>query len=112
MKERELLELAAKAVGLNFGPTFFGRWGLRVASDHDQGEQYDWNPLSDSGDALSLAVALGLRLDIHPCGTWAMKKDICFLTAKESASGPEAVTRLAIVRAAALVGHKLSMLNR
>lgn len=104
MKDRELLELAAEAAGLSFDPTFFGKWGLRVAREHDQGDQFDWNPLVDDGQALRLAVALCLPLDITDEVT-----EICPLgILEEHGSDPLAATRRAIVRAGAEMGRRMS----
>lgn len=53
-KDRELLELAARATGI------YLEWdssGAPIARDGDE-----WNPLSDDGDAFRLAVELGLDL--------------------------------------------------
>ena len=55
MTDRELLELAAKAIGMDI--EFFGdENGFDCVTD----EQEYWNPLTDDGDALRLAVKLGL----------------------------------------------------
>lgn len=100
MTDRELLEMAAKAAGLDVVMTqpFIG---LQIRSGNL------WNPLTDDGDALRLAVRLGLRLDIDPCGTWVIKGKMSFLTPLDSAPNAEAVTRLAIVRAAAEIGRSM-----
>lgn len=103
MNDRELLELAAKAAGISFFVDSRGRemqmhGGLMPAP---------WNPLTDDSDALRLAVRLGLRLDIDPCGTWVIKGKMSFLTPLDAASGAEAVTRRAITRAAAEIGRAL-----
>jgi hypothetical protein len=63
VKDRELLELAAKAAGIDvyWNP----RWNafqreepLRVSSE----DRHVWVPLSDDGDAFRLAMTLGLDL--------------------------------------------------
>ena len=51
--DRELLELAAKAAGLNYS----FEYGCYFDDEYEQG--CDWNPLDDDGDALRLAVKLG-----------------------------------------------------
>lgn len=84
MTDRELLELAAKAAGLrvNFHPT----------------ASYNWNPLTDDGDALRLAVTLGLVVDCsRPSAGEPFKHHVIWI------DGPcdNAATRRAIVRAAA-----------
>ena len=50
--DRELLELAAKAAGIDW-------W--RVSEGFD-----NWNPLTDDGDALRLAGVLLLEIDMWP----------------------------------------------
>ena len=63
MSDKELLELAAKAVGLKFhayvDSEIFG-------SGINTGELDTplWNPLADDGDALRLAVKLGMELTL------------------------------------------------
>ena len=97
MSDRELLENAAKAAG--------------ISSDcfHDRYDHWDkdhapvlvgraWNPLSDDGDALRLAVNLR-----HELGTGIAQ---CFGIGRfdEYKDDPLAATRRAIVRAAAEIG--------
>lgn len=96
MTDRELLERAANAVGIkinqvrqaerdDIGLTGLGLWTTNSTN---------WNPLADDGDALRLAVELGIELsfingDTHADG--------------QCERGPDklANTRRAIVRAAA-----------
>lgn len=57
---RELLELAAKAVGYRICSIQNGKlncYGL------DGKHNFHWNPLTDDGDALRLAVKLGLKIE-------------------------------------------------
>jgi len=62
MTDRELLEAAARAIGMN--PVWHewditpDVWGIRN-DDPDGGV---WNPLRDDGDALRLAVKLGISV--------------------------------------------------
>lgn len=58
MTDRELLEMAAKAAGLKLNGWHSWR-GVGLA----EGPHNYWNPLTDDGDALRLAVKL--RLDIQ-----------------------------------------------
>ena len=67
MTDEELLELAAKAAGIegrwerdtNFKQE---RWYFNVPYDnHNMLTGFEWNPLTDDGDALRLAVKLGIR---------------------------------------------------
>ncbi len=98
MTDRNLLEDAAKAAGLN-GKT--DRQGFfRVETQ--AGLFRVWNPLTDDGDALRLAVKLNLDVHFwpeHP-EAWveAMAQDELL------GSDPYAATRRAIVRAAAAIG--------
>ena len=95
MNDRELLELAAKAARI-FDP-------LKVMQQ-DPNPHY-WNPLTDDGDALRLAVKLKLELnhdDLSPtvsvCGptiTWVDER---------YEDDPCAAARRAIVRAATEIG--------
>ena len=66
--DRELLELAAKAAGLPYIkplPEYDGSLGLEVGSDNPM-RCRTWNPLTDDGDALRLAVKLGLSVEPYP----------------------------------------------
>jgi hypothetical protein len=85
MTDKELLELAAKAAGLEVvTPTMLA---------HGQ-----WNPLTDDGDALRLAVKL--RLTPHIDGNLTDCED-CTVAHLDD---PYAATRRAITRAAAEIG--------
>ena len=91
MTDRELLELAAKACGLEEAK-------LRI-------EFNQWNPLTDDGDALRLAVQLRLEIGFpsEDC-VWSFGRfgEVC----KERPEPyPYAATRRAIVRAAAEIGR-------
>lgn len=88
MNDRELMELAAKAVGLRIIAWTSG--GLAVLD----GERY-WQPLERDGDALRLAVKLGIAV-------WR-DEDVLYVNhAGEPLVGdPYAATRRAIVKAAA-----------
>ena len=115
--DHELLKLAAKAAGYNFENGVLKNLG----SDFE----YDgWNPLTDDGDALRLAVTL--RIDLH---TTPINGDAVLVTAKhrmrsdlirlpnptQSAElyqpDPYAATRRAIVRAAAEIGRQMNKDN-
>lgn len=98
MTDRELLELAAKAVGYErnsagpIGPC-------------------EWNPLEDDGDALRLAVDLSLSLCTD--GVASVSASTCYqhgnrlVTQAVSDSDKRAATRRAIVRAAAEIGRNM-----
>ena len=62
MEDRELLELAAKAAGLHVDvrSTIPGWLWVRESKTH--GPYRLWNPLTDDGDALRLAVRLSIEV--------------------------------------------------
>lgn len=93
MTDRELLELAAKAAGIE-GLSFD-----RTRRD------WPWNPLDDDGDALRLAVKLFLHIHIHD-GCTEAQGDYSPLT-EEHYDDPSAATRRAIVRTAAEIGRAM-----
>lgn len=62
--DRELLKLAAKA----HGSISFDRFDLAdVFLEFRGGGMNHWNPLTDDGDALRLAHALGMQLNLNEC---------------------------------------------
>lgn len=99
MTDRELLELAAKAAGLDidFDVCCIGKYGHGRTRFHDIAGW--WNPLMDDGDALRLAVQLEIELSFMNGDTHADG---------QSEGGPDkkANTRRAIVRAAAEIGKE------
>ena len=75
MTDKELLELAAKAVGItNLIFMGDGTSGLQPSQLDDNIEDFwidPWNPLTDAGDALRLAVTLKIYIrhyQIYPTG--------------------------------------------
>lgn len=58
--DRELLELAAKAVGFDYDKTINDEYGNLYGRFVDESKQriYAWNPRTSDGDALRLAVKL------------------------------------------------------
>jgi transcription elongation factor GreA-like protein len=101
MNDRELLELAAKAAGhIQFDK-------MRLATNFiDKYSLQDWNPLTDDGDALRLAVKLRLYLEHYHNGVCcdALGKPIW----EYFINDPYASTRRAIVRAAAEIGRGMT----
>lgn len=95
MTDHELLELAAKAAGLD----------LNLVKGWD-----GWNPLIDDGDALRLAVKLGISVKVRPyrdC-TDAIIPHLASSSCSHSKNnlGAYVATRLAIVRVAAEIGKR------
>lgn len=63
LADRELLELAAKAGGIEI--MFIAGDGVHWISDGDHGAT-GWNPLANDGDAFRLAAFLVLRIQHRP----------------------------------------------
>ena len=105
MTEKELLEKAAKATNRKRHPIISGAWsgdGLEEMRDSSMSIRVPtvWNPLNDDGDALRLAVKLGLL---------TYENDIFnrfFAECIEKDMRPSEATRLAITRAAAAMADK------
>ena len=126
MTDRELLELAAKAAGIG---TLM--WGdkYKLGDDEidctdisyirsgqpDEGDVH-WNPLTDDGDALRLAVKLrmcvsvktfphAVVLEAYNGETQSSRETLADV--RFGAGNPFAATRRAIVRAAAEIGRAM-----
>ena len=95
MTDRELLEAAAKAEGHAYP------WVLPA-----RGGERPWNPLTDDGDALRMAVKLGLAVSVeYQVGsTSVLWGPPTGHVREDHGSDPYAATRRAIVRAAAEIG--------
>lgn len=107
MTDRELLELAAKAAGIDTTRCLQYADG---AFDWP-GKAGRWNPITDDGDALWLAVKLGLGVSV-PLG-YKRTDVVAFSDSRINAieshgSDPLAATRRAIVRAAAEIGRQMT----
>lgn len=109
MTDRELLELAAKAAGngAKWLPEYDGDDAACGGCFSVGG--IEWNPLTDDGDALRLAVNLKITPEQHIAHPYvkAFAKDIMGCE-EEYENDPYAATRRAIVRAAAEIGRGLS----
>lgn len=101
MTDRELLELAAKAAGVS------GKWYEDWReSGYELPDGYNmplWNPLTNDGDALRLAVKLGLTVGQYE-GIYSFVGWDDFEEEEPHGNDPYAATRRAIVRAAAEIG--------
>ena len=114
MSDRELLELAAKAAGveINYSTTNgggFSNTGFDIVGNAvlDWHNGTVWNPLTDDGDALRLAVKLMMSVEIsaHEESTYAYAGDVPRVYAYEMwRDDKDAATRRAIVRSAAEIG--------
>ena len=98
MTDRELLELAARAAGID------GEYSKRAnAIDHTFGY---FMPLTDDGDALRLAVDLSFDLNINPGRIEVFSGDLDDCVSEPVIDGNvRSATRRAIVRAAAAIGE-------
>jgi hypothetical protein len=98
--DKELLELASKACGLEESK-------MRI-------EFNQWNPLDDDGDALRLAVkleisiAFGIHATTINCEVYDWAEDEVLIDWQEDGrKDPLAATRRAITRAAAEIGRSM-----
>ena len=98
MTDKEMLELAAKAAGINVVCFDAERNALKTKG----GSPSRWNPLTDDGDAMRLAVALGLH--VYGCQIGCNVDDYIFIDKEDCGGDPYAATRRAITRAAAEIG--------
>ena len=117
MNDRELLELAAKSCGYPISEGYYeestnGAWWVYVNGSgeppNDSAWTEIWNPQTDDGDALRLAVKLNLLVQfnarhIFVCDDAGVQ--LAFLGKKDD---PYAATRRAIVRAAAEIGRRMT----
>ena len=112
MTDRELLERAARAAGLNYEPMLGGYY---TAPEFN--EVVSWNPLTDDGDALRLAIRRRFHVKIFSAWQdgsidapgrveiWRWGDDDPIHTEYVKGSDYEAATRRAIVMAAAAMGE-------
>lgn len=127
MTDRELLELAAKAAGI------VGEWDRDTAfiqerwrfmtpyHNHGMMTAHEWNPLTDDGDALRLAVKLYFHVNLFPPLESYLPMGIPGFVEVWKCDGTDpihveyidvggdynAATRRAIVRAAAEIGRAM-----
>jgi len=102
-EDKELLELAAKAAGIEpLGKAFEMNGDF---AGFCMPARKVWNPLTDDGDALRLAVKLRLELGFPKeyC-VWSFGTNGVVCT-EDPSNDPYAATRRAIVRAAAEIGR-------
>lgn len=113
MTDRELLELAAKAAGMDvqrsrLDDPLFRDLLIDGESPRNAGQKaFPWNPLTDDGDALRLAVKLGMNV------LCSKTEALCEFGAAIScheldySDDDGKATRRAIVRAAAVIGRAM-----
>ena len=125
MTDRELLELAAKAARFTYNPTVVHEDGSLHGCylTDDAQEAWPWNPLTDDGDALRLAVKLSMSVHQSDFAAvtagWAENQNVSITCngkgpwywkewLHENRADSQATTRRAIVRAAAEIGRALA----
>lgn len=117
MTDRELLELAAKAAGYEVLDWYGERY---TTTDGDR--LFPWNPLLDDGDALRLAVKLGISITPYPIYNDADRHSVIAKQRRQSdllreanpteaiavyGDDPASAWRRAITRAAAEIGRAM-----
>lgn len=102
MTDRELLELAAKAAGMKILGWLDGVPDVGCARNIVW-----WNPLTDDGDALRLAVKLELKISHRTVDVDVSRGNASASVYVPTYSGREEATRRAIVRAAAEIGRAM-----
>lgn len=109
MTDKELLELAANAAEIEWYGFFGGDKNACMYLDIGENDVVKWNPLTDDGDALRLAVKLGLTVQVGANVFVYSDPDFCDSTpcievCEIIGNDPYAATRRSIVRAAAEIG--------
>ena len=111
MTDKELLELAAKAAGIEL------KWMTQIGNGVKPNEDFisNWHPLTDDGDALRLAVKL--KMEVYHGNDEGEAVYASYANGNNFAieyyddlfykGDPYAATRRAIVRAAAEIGKTL-----
>ena len=103
MTDSELLKSAAKAARIEWADGHEST-GLRNANGTF------WNPLTDSGQALELAVKLAIDFKVRNEATWWDRQEsegVVYWCHERHNGDPYAATRRAITRAAAELGKNL-----
>ena len=106
MTDKELLELAAKAADMRLNHA-----GQPTTGNYYDSADFIWNPLTDDGDALRLAVKLGLS--IRTDGPYLLAVTPRYVNNKlyelyePRGEDPYASTWRTIVRAAAEIGKEM-----
>jgi len=107
MTDRELLEKAAKAAGIDAICWNDGSEPYSSGEGIIYGDNHIWNPLTYDGDALRLAHGLNVPVSIDiskgltTVSSWDFEIDV------PHGNDPLAATRRAIVKAAAAIGESL-----
>lgn len=119
MNDRELLELAAKAAGIEIGEwAESGAHSGFIVAPGVRPNGIFWNPRDDDGDSRRLEVALGLDVDVHrqhalretpfvEVRGYDSRRLLASEGAKDNGASLEAATRRAVLLAAAAIGKAM-----
>ena len=112
MTDRELLEFAAKAAGIDaeFHPELgYGPEGMWLKGKRSPDNSKYWNPLTDDGDALRLAscLVMDVKVRLKTVVAWAAGGADVVEGYTDKPGSRIAATRRAITRAAASIGEKM-----
>jgi hypothetical protein len=105
MSDHELLNLAAKAAGITLDSD-----GDRVDVRDNGGAPTAWNPLTDDGDALRLAITLGIGTYPREAHAWCEATgglDNLTRVGVSHCADVFSATRRAVVVAAAEIGRAM-----
>lgn len=110
--DRELLQLAAKTIGLELEGDLYGNPGPWMPMYYQGKTYHPWNPLKDDGDALRLANELELNIFHSRGNAYAMESesdqsDEQIVSHRNCKDKNEAMRR-AIVRVAAEIGKAMT----
>lgn len=112
MSDRQLLEDAAKAAGIEIHESDDGtlqRRPIWACYHYVQGQPYSevrWDPLNDDAQALRLAVKLYIHITISEYRRTVCRQGDRFRSIEEHGDDKFAATRRAIVRAAAAISSQ------
>lgn len=104
MEDRGLLELAAKAAGLEYHWVKVDGGSLMQASEPGSRSEESWNPLTDDGDNRRLQVRLRLGLVPLEGGGWDCYS---YTDAGEKMLATDMDPNRAVVLAAAAIGKEM-----
>ena len=109
MTNRELLEFAAKAAGVELiqMPPGVYRNATGAKPENNAFGLPTWNPLTDDGDALRLAVKLRMSVFHSLSDVYVVDDDGDIEVEEGHKRDPLAATRRAIVRVAAEIGRQM-----
>ncbi len=111
MTDREMLELAAKAAGLEFNDKRSPTGSIALYCPMEGW----WDPLTNDGDALRLAVKIWICLDIEGeaicASVYKARPENCIHVHEREFNDMAAATRRAVTRAAAEIGKSMEDTN-